>query len=371
MGIHGLNPIIKKQNPNVYQTCHYSKFSGKSLAMDVSIFLHKYIHADRNNWFSSLVTFFIKMKKENIHIIAIFDGEHVPVEKLLEREHRKVSSNKSKDRLDSIKQLQQLIYTLYTTSHEGYAPSVSEEHQLKVSIALKLKLKNNLQNEEEIDLSDGECCLRELAKLEDKILNQNARVDSKIVQSALELVQALGIPHVVAYGEAEALCASLAIHGYTDGVLSRDTDTLVYGAPLFVNDFKGNEFSWTTLEVVLDSLQLTQKEFIDFCIMCGCDYNTNMKGVAGGNAYKFISEYGSIENIELNKDVDTTCLRYKRCREIFVPYSKEYLNGYTFSSSPPNKEKITELFDNNNCFITFIFIDKVWKTKHDNLEFID
>lgn len=364
MGIHGLNPIIKKCNKNVYKTCDYRDFEGKTLAMDVSIFLHKYIHSDRKTWFSQLVMFFVKMKRANIDIVAVFDGEHVPFEKQLEREQRKISSVKSKDRLEEIKQLQQLILTLYINSVNNI--EVSKEHQASV---LNLLPKNT-----KIDVSDPECCLNELKALEERVENQNARVDNEIVQASHDLVECLGIPNVTAYGEAEALCASLAIHGYVDGVLSRDTDTLVYGAPLFVNDFKDNKFSWTTFEEVLYSLQLTQSEFIDFCIMCGCDYNSNMEKIAAGKAYSYISKYGSIENFEANEEADTTCLRYKRCREIFVPYSKEYLEGYLkqLKEKKLDEHKMKQLFQNQGCNITYFYIKGIWsKSALNKIEFVE
>ena len=43
-------------------------------------------------------------------------------------------------------------------------------------------------------------------------------------------------------------------------------------------------------------LGLTEDEFIDMCILCGCDYASKIEGVGPVKAYKFIKEFSSIEN---------------------------------------------------------------------------
>ena len=44
-------------------------------------------------------------------------------------------------------------------------------------------------------------------------------------------------------------------------------------------------------------LELTDSEFIDMCILCGCDYSSKIQGIGPVKAYKFIKEMHSIENI--------------------------------------------------------------------------
>ncbi len=47
----------------------------------------------------------------------------------------------------------------------------------------------------------------------------------------------------------------------------------------------------------MKGLGLTDDEFIDMCILCGCDYASKIEGIGPVKAYKFIKQYGSIENI--------------------------------------------------------------------------
>ena len=44
-------------------------------------------------------------------------------------------------------------------------------------------------------------------------------------------------------------------------------------------------------------MKLTQKEFIDLCILCGCDYTNTIGGIGPVKAYKFIQDFGTIEEV--------------------------------------------------------------------------
>lgn len=41
-------------------------------------------------------------------------------------------------------------------------------------------------------------------------------------------------------------------------------------------------------------LELTNEEFIDMCILSGCDYASKIEGIGPVKALKFIKEYHSI-----------------------------------------------------------------------------
>jgi flap endonuclease-1 len=44
-------------------------------------------------------------------------------------------------------------------------------------------------------------------------------------------------------------------------------------------------------------LGLTQNEFIDLCILCGCDYTSNITGMGPITAYKYLTENKNIEGV--------------------------------------------------------------------------
>ena len=48
---------------------------------------------------------------------------------------------------------------------------------------------------------------------------------------------------------------------------------------------------------MLMDLELTNEQFIDMCILCGCDYASKIEGIGPVKAYKFIKEFSNIENL--------------------------------------------------------------------------
>jgi flap endonuclease-1 len=42
---------------------------------------------------------------------------------------------------------------------------------------------------------------------------------------------------------------------------------------------------------------MNMEEFIDLCIMCGCDYTANITGIGPVKAYNFIKDVKTIENV--------------------------------------------------------------------------
>ena len=60
---------------------------------------------------------------------------------------------------------------------------------------------------------------------------------------------------------------------------------------------KGLPITEINLATVLKSLELSQDEFIDLCILLGCDYCDSIKGVGPTTGLKLIKEHRSLEKI--------------------------------------------------------------------------
>ena len=50
-------------------------------------------------------------------------------------------------------------------------------------------------------------------------------------------------------------------------------------------------------EAVLTGMELTYEQFVDLCIMCGCDYCGTIKGIGPKTAFKLIKQHGTLENV--------------------------------------------------------------------------
>jgi flap endonuclease-1 len=51
------------------------------------------------------------------------------------------------------------------------------------------------------------------------------------------------------------------------------------------------------LAVALDKLGLTRAQFIDLCIMCGCDYCGSIRGIGPVRALEYIRKHGSLDGV--------------------------------------------------------------------------
>ena len=56
------------------------------------------------------------------------------------------------------------------------------------------------------------------------------------------------------------------------------------------------------LATALAGLKLTPEQFIDLCILCGCDYTDSIKGIGPIKALKMIQDHKNIEGVLKNLD---------------------------------------------------------------------
>ncbi|MCL7036928.1 hypothetical protein MKW94_014918 [Papaver nudicaule] len=116
-----------------------------------------------------------------------------------------------------------------------------------------------------------------------------------------KLLGLMGLPLVQASSEAEPECAALCKSGKVYAVSSEDMDTLTFGAPRFMRHLMGPSSKIPVvefhLEKILTELNLTMDQFVDLCMLCGCDYCPTIRGIGGQTALKLIRQHGSMESI--------------------------------------------------------------------------
>ena len=165
-----------------------------------------------------------------------------------------------------------------------------------------------------------------------KLSNQTVKIDQQMTNDAKRLVQLLGLPMIEAPSEAEATCSILAKSGKVYAAATEDMDSLCFGCPILIRDInnKNEPVIEINLEQVLNELKINMDEFIDLCILCGCDYSSKIEGIGVINAYKLIKEHKNIEGVikyaeNFNKDpnhkkkltYDKEEFNYIEARELF------------------------------------------------------
>lgn len=148
-------------------------------------------------------------------------------------------------------------------------------------------------------------------------------------KDCIQLLKLLGVPVVQAPGDAEALCAELVKTGTVHAVASEDMDTLPFGATVLLrqlNASKDSEVVEYSLPKLLNKLNITQKEFVDLCILLGCDYCEKLSYLGPKRALALIQEHRTIEEVVLHVNRKTHPIphfwKYKEARELFLDQSK-------------------------------------------------
>ncbi|KAG8098878.1 hypothetical protein GUJ93_ZPchr0013g36526 [Zizania palustris] len=139
----------------------------------------------------------------------------------------------------------------------------------------------------------------------EKFSKRTVKVTKKHNEDCKRLLSLMGVPIVQAPQEAEAQCASLCQNHKVFAVASEDMDSLTFGTRRFLRhltvlSFKRSPVIEFEVSKVLEELKLTMDQFIDLCILSGCDYCENIRGIGGQRALKLIREHGCIEEVVHN-----------------------------------------------------------------------
>lgn len=121
-------------------------------------------------------------------------------------------------------------------------------------------------------------------------------------EEAKKLLSLMGIPYVNAPCEAEAQCAAMVKHGTCYGAGSEDMDSLTLGVPLLLrhlnySESRGLPILEIRLEKVLEGLGMDMDQFIDLCILLGCDYCDSIRGIGPVRAIQLINKHSNIEGV--------------------------------------------------------------------------
>ncbi|KAI8063515.1 flap endonuclease 1 [Gongronella butleri] len=258
MGIQGLTRLISENVPGAIKTSEIKSHFGRKVAIDASMCIYQFMIAVRQQdgnmlmneageTTSHLMGFFyrtVRMVENGIKPVYVFDGKP-PKMKSHELTKRKARKEDALEKLEAAKE-------------EGTA-----EDMLRFT-------------------------------------KRTVRVTTEHNEECKRLLKAMGIPYVNAPCEAEAQCAELVRAGKVYAAASEDMDTLTFGSPILMRHLTDAEqrkvpIQEFELQKVLDGLEFTKEQFIDLCILMGCDYVESIKGVGPHRALQMIKEYKTID----------------------------------------------------------------------------
>eukprot|EP00667_Euglena_gracilis_P010842 EG_transcript_11040 len=260
MGIQGLTKLISEKAPGAIKESEMKHYFGRRIAVDASM---------------SIYQFLIAMK-------GAMGGEGE-----LTNEEGEVTSHLQGMFSRTIRMLQLGLKPVYV--FDGAAP----EMKSKVLAARKEKAQEAASALEEAT-EDGE--KEDVLKLE----KRTVRATREMTEDCKKLLQLMGVPVVQAAGEAEATCAELVKRNKCWATGTEDMDALTFGTPrllrhLTVSEAKKQPILEIHLERVLEGMEMDMAQFIDLCILLGCDYCPRITGIGPMKAYEGIKKYRNIE----------------------------------------------------------------------------
>eukprot|EP00924_Labyrinthula_sp_SR-Ha-C_P003944 snap_masked-scaffold_3-processed-gene-9.1-mRNA-1 protein AED:0.80 eAED:0.80 QI:0/-1/0/1/-1/1/1/0/559 len=131
----------------------------------------------------------------------------------------------------------------------------------------------------------------QLTSAEKNIFGQAVDIKPFLAHKLIQDLKKEGIEYIVAPFEADPQLGKLCLNRSVDFVVSEDSDCLVFGCTSVLTKLgrgsSGNilEGEYLNLQDILDSLKISFSTFVDFCILCGCDYLKNIKGFGPEKAY--------------------------------------------------------------------------------------
>lgn len=315
MGIDGLYKFINKNIPDVYSTIGINEIRGQSCIIDGMQHIYSqliYMRSKRKEIINKngqnishihgLLNSLTYYLKNGIIPIFIFDGKAPDIKRKKIDERRK----NLKENLNKLKDLEykkNLILELINVNTKE-SNNLSDidflidseciiEQEIELEIELDLEL--DINSEKNIfgtppNVFDLDEEMKKINSIQDeytKIYKKSIILKDYFISDWIMILEYLGLPVVKAKEEADPLCAHILKNNLNIyGIISDDSDMLIFGAPVLMRKCINQQFTIIELTKLIDEIKLllekifdkyidfTMDNLIDFAILLGTDYGT-------------------------------------------------------------------------------------------------
>lgn len=311
MGVAGLWKFLRDKYPDVFEDVDDLQrvLGGQRLGLDTALFARR-VGDDLVEGFLSQAA---NLQALGITPVYIFDG---PRSQVKAHEHGRRAEAaarvvRSQDRrAEALAELETLRHTAGTDDdHRAGMQRIATGHHVPRDVRAALASGDVIhvagsagaqQLQIEVNLDAAVDRIRE-RHAHDQTQGQARHISDAEYRSVIQALDAQGIAVVYARGEAEHLGAQLLRQGVIDALATDDGDALVFGASVVVrNLFRTDPHRQQVvrLERVLQTLQLTLPQLVDFAILCGCDFTESrgLPGVGPVYAHRCLRQHGTLEH---------------------------------------------------------------------------
>tara|TARA_B100000900_G_C20582980_1_gene718324 strand:+ start:551 stop:1498 length:948 start_codon:yes stop_codon:yes gene_type:complete len=308
MGIPKLNKYLTERcsNKSIKKT-HLSKLTGKTLVIDTSIYMYKFI--SHGELLEDMYLFISILLSYSIKPVFIFDGKPPPEKKEL---IIKRNDDKKKAEME------------YKTLNNELNDNMSEKEQNKI--------------------------ISEMLLLKKKCI----RLKDKDIKEVKQLMDYYGVTYFDAKNEADELCAYLISNDIAYGCVSDDMDMFVYGCKYIIRHLSllNHTIIIYDYDEICNNLKKTSSELKEILLLSGTDYDiTNHNNIY--DVFKWHDEYKK-ENDKIDfynyvkmKKRKINIENINKIKNLFE-FNEEYNEIYgniTIENSIPKKKELISLLE--------------------------
>jgi len=318
MGIKNLLKFLSEK-PNIVKKINLNDYYGKKIAIDISILIYQVVISIRNSGAD------ITNKNGDVtsHILGLFNK--------------------------TINFLEKGIIPVFV--FDGKPPELKRK-VINTRKEIKRKAIEKLQD----------------AKTkEDKIkfLKRSVTITRNQMNQCRELLKIMGIPYVDAPEEADSELSYLCRENMVYAVLTEDMDILTFGSPRIIRNLSCNKKSYVEIDLsnTLSNLNLDYEQFIELCILFGCDYCSHINDVKTNIIYETYIKYktieGTIEKLKSEGYNIPNEFEYKDAKRYFINYNSSPVSENDLKLIKPDTDELLNLLVNKYGFIKFKLINKI------------
>mmetsp|Transcript_101837 Transcript_101837/g.265628 ORF Transcript_101837/g.265628 Transcript_101837/m.265628 type:complete len:398 (+) Transcript_101837:95-1288(+) len=286
MGIKGLMKFLHDAAPkSIREVDSQAAYTGRSVAIDASMCLYQFLIMIRDNRAGSYQNLTNEEGKVTSHLVGMLSR--------------------------TLKLMENGIKPVYV--FDGKPP------ELKLGELAQRRAKREAA---EKSLAEAQ------EKGDEEQIQKNTKMTTRVTKEQNEetktLLRLMGVPVVEAPSEAEATCAALCRDGKVYAAATEDADCLTFGTKILIRNLMAAESQKKQilevhLDRILEQLNVSMSQFIDFCILSGCDYCDTLKGVGPSTAIRLLIQHGSLEKVleELGPEKVPENFRYQDARQFF------------------------------------------------------
>jgi 5'-3' exonuclease len=319
MGIKKLQKFLSEKNIyseyfnlNTYAKIQRQKLNTSNICIgiDFMLYAHKFSKS-YNNMFIGFWNQTIKFLSCGITPLYIFDGK-APPEKSETIQERQEQKKVIIEKIELIKgQIKELV---------EITDSIIDDTSLDVNI--------NKKTLEQLEL--------EQQKLEQSIVH----IKNSDIKKFKKMLDFIGISYLEAESEGDFLCAKLFSSGYINACLTDDMDMLPLGCKKVIR-FNGSKIIEYDMDYTLKCLGINYNQFLDMCIVFGCDYLKLPFRINQEDIYMLIKKYGTFTRVVNYSNHPV----YNKNNKKIIEFMENFMKTRDLFITAKNKETIPKYYD--------------------------